>query len=179
MAVFAERSVEEVSVEDILERAQVSRQTFYRCYRGKAEVLEDIHEFVTAQLKGLAEQMTHGDLSLHDSLRHHVKLLFDHAAQSGPIVGTLEREALRPGSPFRRHRERRLRFAQGFLAAWVAQRIGRRPSRDLVRAVALALEQLVRDVAELAGSSPEKRRAAERSALELMEALVLHTQHAR
>lgn len=179
MALFAERSVEEVSVEDILERAQVSRQTFYRCYRGKADVLEDIHEFVTAQLRGLAEQMRQGDMSLPDSLRQHVKLLFDHAAQSGPIVGALEREALRPSSPFRRHRERRLRFAQGFLSAWVLQRIGSRPSSSLVRAVALALEQLFRDVAELAGSSPEKRRAAERSAIELMEALVLHTQRAR
>ena len=176
--VFAERGIEAATVEDVLARAEVSRQTFYRCYRNKSELLDAVHLLATERLMAVTASMGDEQLLPEQALKRHVTLLFDHAASSGPIVCELEREAMRPDSAFRGHRERRHRFSELFLARWVHRRSQHWPSKALVRAVLLALEQLWLEVAQSSGKPLAARRANERAATELVEALTLHAAHA-
>ena len=45
--IFAERGVDAVSVEDILVAANVSRRTFYKAYKNKADVLSALYRLGT------------------------------------------------------------------------------------------------------------------------------------
>jgi len=175
LSVFAELGIEATSVEHVLERAQVSRQTFYRCYRNKAQLLDAVHRLVTDRLLAVTMLMRDEELSGDEALHKHLTLLFDHAASSGPIVCELEREAMRPESPFRAHRERRQLIAQQFVTQWVEHRFKRRPSPALVRAVLMSLEQLWLEVAQSSGAPRRMRLANQEAALELFQATLLYS----
>jgi len=171
--VFAERGIEQTSVEDVLQRAQVSRQTFYRCYRNKAELVDAVHSLITERLRSLMASMGSGVLGAPEALSRDISLMFDHAASSGPIVCELERQAMRPESAHHVHRDRRHQIIQRFLARWARQHFDKKPSPALVRAVLLGLEQLWLEVAHTSGKR-SLRVAAEKAARELVEAMLLH-----
>lgn len=175
LSVFAELGIEATSVEHVLARAQVSRQTFYRCYRNKAQLLDAVHRLVTDRLLAVTMLMRDEELSGDEALHKHLTLLFDHAASSGPIVCELEREAMRADSPFRPHRERRQLIAQQFVAHWIEQRFKRKPSPTLIRAVLMSIEQLWLEVAQTSGLPRRMRLANEEAALELLQATLLYS----
>jgi AcrR family transcriptional regulator len=172
---FAADGIDATSVEEVISRADVSRQTFYRCYRSKAELLDDVHKLVTDRLVAVIAQMRDERLSPREAMASHLSRLFDHAARSGPIVCELGRQALRPDSSFHAHRKQRHAFAARFIATWVEARFRVKPSEPLTEAVVYGIEQLWFEVAQVAGQPRSVRLARERSALELMEALLLHS----
>lgn len=175
LEVFAERGVAEASVEHILLRAQVSRQTFYRCYRNKNELLEAVHHHVTGTLLTAIDAMRAVDLPPMQTLDHHLRLLFEHAAASGPVVNELEREAMGPTSAFREFRSGRHRVAEAFIREWVRQHFGVEASQPLVRAMIHSLDQLWLNVAACSGQPREVQQHALTSARALTEALLLHS----
>jgi AcrR family transcriptional regulator len=175
IAAFAEAGIDGTSVEDVISRAAVSRQTFYRCYRSKAELLDDVHRLITDRLVAVMAQMRDDDLSPGEALVSHLSRLFDHAARSGPIVCELGRQALRPDSSFFEHRRQRYAFAARFIARWVEARFDARPSEPLTEAVVYGIEQLWFEVAQIGGRPRSVRMARERAAVELVEALLLHS----
>lgn len=175
LSVFAELGIEAATVEHVLAHARVSRQTFYRCYCNKAELLDAVHRLVTDRLLAVTLLMRDEDLSGDEALHKHLTLLFDHAAGSGAIVCELEREAMRPDSPFRAHRERRHLIAQQFVAHWIEHRFKRKTDPVLLRAVLMSIEQLWLEVAQTSGLPRRMRLENERAALLLFHATLLYS----
>jgi AcrR family transcriptional regulator len=169
--VFAARGFAECSVEDLLQAAGVSRQTFYRCYGSKDELLHDLHARVGKGVMESVASFTDAELDAANSVRRHFEILFARAAEAGPIVCELEREASRLDSPYRVHREQRRRYGIEYSRAWVAHHFGVIADPELVRGVVYAIEQLILTTAE--AQRPSAVESGMRAATLLVEAALL------
>lgn len=169
--VFAERGFAECSVEDVLQAAGVSRQTFYRCYGSKDELFHDLHARVGKGVMKSVASFTDAELDAATSVRRHFEVLFGRAAEAGPIICELEREASRPSSPYRVHRDQRRHYGIEYSRAWVAHHFGVIADPELVRGVVYAIEQLILDTAE--ARKPTAVESGMRAATLLVEAALL------
>ncbi len=169
---FAELGADRCTVEQVLMRADVSRQTFYRCYRNKSELLSDVHAMMT---RGIVEKM--GDVDLKGlearaALHKLIATLFEYAAELGPIVNELAREEARPGSPFRKQREATRQFGLDFTRMWFADAYGVKLDHHLRFAMVLLVEQLALEVSAGGRLAKNARRAAEKTAIIFVETML-------
>jgi len=99
ISVFTSKGVENTTVQDLLDAANVSRRTFYKYFKNKVEVLECIYEiaaeFLMARFKAVKSQSE----SLRDFVVSCVEIFFDYHANLGPLIRMMTEEALRAGSP--------------------------------------------------------------------------------
>lgn len=169
---FAEQGVENCSVEDVLRRAGVSRQTFYRCYGNKDELFHDVHARVTgAVIQSVTALSDVDEADPARSMRRHFESLFAQAREAGPIICELEREAARPGSPYSVHRDQRRAWGIEYGTAWALRHFGVKADLDLVRGVIYGIEQLALEVAET--RSTRVQTANLRAAVAMVEAALL------
>jgi AcrR family transcriptional regulator len=145
---FAARGFDACSVENVLESARVSRQTFYRCFSSKEALFHDVHADVSRGVIQSVAALPDADLDPATSIRRHFEVLFERAREVGPIVCELEREAARPSSPYHVHREERRRYGIEYARGWVLRHYGVNADRELTRAVVYAIEQLILATAE-------------------------------
>lgn len=103
---FASKGLSEVTVNDLLTAANVSRRTFYKYFSNKIEVLESIYQMsVSLLLARFADMQPVAD-SPQTWLRAMVALFFDYHLAVGPIIRLMQEEALRADSPLAAHRQR-------------------------------------------------------------------------
>jgi AcrR family transcriptional regulator len=105
-AAFGAKGYAEASVEDILDAAKVSRRTFYRSFRSKEDVFEQLFEaaailFVQA-IRSAAS--TGGDPAA--TIERCIDAYLDLPRTAGPLFHVFHHEANRPGSPLYARRER-------------------------------------------------------------------------
>lgn len=81
-----EKGYEAVSIRDITERADVGYATFFRHYRDKDALLEDVLEVVLAELMGLLSQLAPDD----DPVKVGT-LLFRYVQEHSEVIGVLLR----------------------------------------------------------------------------------------
>lgn len=104
MAVFAQKGVADTTVQNLLDAAKISRRTFYKYFKNKVDVLENIYK-VSIQLlitrfrseMGAAE-------SLPEVVNRCVDVYFDYHVELGPIIRLMQEEAMRSDSPLYPHR---------------------------------------------------------------------------
>ncbi|ARS50465.1 TetR/AcrR family transcriptional regulator [Ectopseudomonas hydrolytica] len=106
IGVFARKGLEQVTVNDLLEAAQVSRRTFYKYFANKMDVLEGIYQTSVQLLLARFRQMQQVAGSPQAWLRAMVGLFFDYHLAVGPIIRLMQEEALRADSPLAAHRQR-------------------------------------------------------------------------
>lgn len=106
IAVFARKGLEQVTVGDLLEAAQVSRRTFYKYFANKMEVLEGIYQTAVMLLLARFREMRQVAGSSDAWLRAMVGRFFDYHLAVGPIIRMMQQEALRADSPLAAHRQR-------------------------------------------------------------------------
>lgn len=99
IGVFTSKGVEDTTVQDLLDAANVSRRTFYKYFKNKVEVLESIYEIAAGLLMSRFKVAKKQSASLSDFVVSCVELFFDYHANLGPLIRMMTEEALRAGSP--------------------------------------------------------------------------------
>ena len=91
MKLFADRDYDAVTIEDICERADVAKATFFLHFPNKAALLTEFNERMTADLQ---ERLNHVTGSAEDKLRFMVSALVDDWEQNAEIMRKMVREFL-------------------------------------------------------------------------------------
>lgn len=169
--VFGARGFEHTSVEHVLVSADVSRQTFYRCFRNMNELIEGIQENVTRGL--LAAVNVPEGARRADPLGSRMHAFFDYAIELGPVVCELERIAMGPGASGREERDRRFEIGLAVLDAIIREAHGTRLDRATLEGITHACVQLFVDLASRSDDRTERRPRAERAAMALIDAAVI------
>lgn len=104
IGVFASRGVEETTVQDLLDAANVSRRTFYKYFKNKVDVLESIYEIAAGLLMTRFRAAKKESATLSDFVVSCVELFFDYHSNLGPLIRMMTEEALRAESPLAPHR---------------------------------------------------------------------------
>ena len=168
MELFLERSVDDVSIEDIASRAGVTTRTFYRYFRSKQHVLIYSGSANWGFVTGAILESTDTGSRLEVVIRALAR--WDDAAEQGMITTSiLRRRNLRTIQDVDGHSQRRLRYV---VSEAILQRWPDEPNADLLAAVAVGVVICVGERSYEAGESVPAR--AEHQAAVLKAASVLH-----
>jgi AcrR family transcriptional regulator len=146
--VFATQAVESASVEAVIRQAGVSRQTFYRCYDSKAELVDDVYQHTTELLFVAMRAADAGSGTPADSLHRQLERLFAFASSAGPVLAELDRRACMAGSGLAAKRAQRRQLGTDYALTWLRRHLGLEPDLALIHGVILGIEQLVLEAAE-------------------------------
>lgn len=108
MSVFNQQGLEETSVQDLLNAANISRRTFYKYFTSKLDVLESIYVLAARVMLARFEAELPATRSREELLTAFVHIYFDYQFSVGPIVGIMLEESLRSASPLAPHRQQLL-----------------------------------------------------------------------
>ena len=165
--VFAERGIGETRVEEVLVAAEVSRHTFYRCFDGKADLVDRIHERaieeVLARSAALLADVRPSPRWIVDA----VGSAADGLRELGPMARMLYLEAQRPGSPIALRRQRAIDLILEAVSSWCEATLGIRIPPTLARSTLLAVEQTLRSILD-SDPSPEEIETYRRSVVILV-----------
>lgn len=145
---LAEKPYEQLSVEDVLRAAGVSRQTFYRCFPNKQALFHQIFRDGNALFLGAIatldrsgdDPVTVADRALTGALSFVV--------HGGPALRALYRETIRPDGEFASYRAEVFEAMVADIAGWARADLRLDVDELLVRAVLLAIERLMFELAE-------------------------------
>jgi len=156
--VFATRGLRAVSVEDLLEAAQVSRRTFYRFFKSKEDVALAMYTLGTSSLLESCRRAIVKETDLIDQLAHCIDIHLGNARQMGRLVYVLGGEAQSLESPLY---SRRMEVHEALVAMFrEADASNRKVDPLLIRTLVFALEQVTRTVLE---EGDEGRRVTDAS----------------
>lgn len=108
MSVFNQQGLEETSVQDLLNVANISRRTFYKYFTSKLDVLESIYVLASKVMLARFEAELPATRTRDDLLASFVHIYFDYQFSVGKIVGMMLEESLRSASPLAPHRQHML-----------------------------------------------------------------------
>lgn len=106
MSVFNQRGLEETSVQDLLDAAQISRRTFYKYFSSKLDVLENIYALASRVLMVRFETELPQATNKAELIQRLIAIYADHQFSVGRIVGIMVEESMRAASPLAVHRLR-------------------------------------------------------------------------
>lgn len=104
--VYARTNYADVTVEDLITEARISRPTFYRWFANKDEVLEEIVRRANDALIASLQQAVAGHEDIVDKIHAGVDAYLKWGIDSGRRVPALYREANQHGSPVFKDRAR-------------------------------------------------------------------------
>ena len=171
--VLETRPYEQLSVEDVLKEANVSRQTFYRCFPNKNAlfhtIFRDGNAMFLAAIKSLdktgADPVQVMDRALTGAL------LF--VIHGGGALRALYRETIRPDGEFAPYRKEVLDALVADVGGWARDELRLPVDPLLVRAVMLSVEQLAFEMAGRGVPSAAELERFRKVVLTLVEG-VLH-----
>ena len=114
-SVFTEKGVEETTVQDLLEAANVSRRTFYKYFKNKVDVLESIYEVQAELMLSQFQQQQRESDSMPDFIVRCVDLYLGYHVKIGPLLRMMMEEARKTDSPLAVHRQVLLDHIVGLL----------------------------------------------------------------
>jgi AcrR family transcriptional regulator len=122
-ALFDERGYEQTTIDDIAERAGLSRATFFRHYRSKEDVIFPDHDRLLRQVRDRLRSSSHGTALA--AVSDAVRLVLVHYLAEGEVAR--RRYALTSTVPALRDREivsvaRYQRLFREFITEWMADR---------------------------------------------------------
>src|SRR5690606_1371186 len=104
IGVFTSKGIEDTTVQDLLDAANISRRTFYKYFKNKVEVLESIYQIAAELLMTRFKSVKKESSTMSDCVVRCVELFLDYHANLGPLIRMMTEEALRAGSPLAPHR---------------------------------------------------------------------------
>ncbi|HEX4939987.1 MAG TPA: TetR/AcrR family transcriptional regulator [Candidatus Kapabacteria bacterium] len=104
IGVFTSKGIEDTTVQDLLDAANISRRTFYKYFKNKVEVLESIYQIAAELLMARFRAVKTQSASVSEFVVQCVELFFDYHANLGPLIRMMTEEALRADSPLAPHR---------------------------------------------------------------------------
>lgn len=104
MSVFNQQGLEETSVQDLLDAANISRRTFYKYFSSKIDVLENIYTLASRVMVARFESELPAFATRDAFIDGFLAIYFDYQLSVGRIIGLMMEEALRSASPLAAHR---------------------------------------------------------------------------
>lgn len=127
LLVFIERGITQVTVQDLLDAARISRRTFYKYFRNKVDVLESLYK-LAVDIMVLRYKADVGSAeTIEQAARHWVEVYFGYHRDLAPVIRMMQEEAVRMDSPLAPHRT----AAMGTVVAIVNQEIRRISGRTI------------------------------------------------
>ncbi|MFP5383033.1 MAG: TetR/AcrR family transcriptional regulator [Gammaproteobacteria bacterium] len=109
LLVFIERGITEVTVQDLLNAAGISRRTFYKYFRNKIDVLESLYKLAVDVMVVRFKMRASQAQTIDEAAVGWVDVSFEYHRDLGPVIRMMQEEAIRSESPLAPHR----RQAQG------------------------------------------------------------------
>lgn len=157
-AVFTELGIEQTTVQHVLERANVSRRTFYQYFNGKEGVLAAVYD---GWVDGLLQEIARAVQVEGTPAQRMVFALdawLDHQQRYEPLSSSLVMEAARTGSLLHDRRERTFDLLVSMTDANVTEMFDARVDPLLFRGLLLAVEGLIVHLADRGRLSEERPR---------------------
>ncbi len=167
--VFGEKGVPDTTVQDILDRAGISRGTFYKYFRNKAGVLTELYRYAADRLTtaiGHAAQQSPDPLG---KVRAGVDVFLAVHAHWGDLLRVLQPEAMRPDSPLYPIRQATHADLVRLLDEGVWEAQGRRVDPLVYRALILALESISNHILTQTGGDSADFVRARQAMLSIIE----------
>ncbi len=165
---FGANGFADTSVEDVLQAAGVSRRTFYRFFRNKEELFDELAEAAAMMFLQLIQSAAALGKTPLDKLANCVEVYLRAPETAGPIFRVLQVESARPGS---RHAARRQVIIDNLIAL-LADGIRAEQGRDveplLLRGLIGAVETISLHVHETAPGDEQTIQRAKAATLEIM-----------
>jgi AcrR family transcriptional regulator len=158
---FGARGARAVSVEEILQAAEVSRRTFYRFFRSKDDVLAALYQGACRLIQGRLREAWASTPDPLLGLARGIDAYLAFNRTDGALMRVLEAEALRPDSPLAAQRAALIAALGDGIADLVERAQGERPDPLLVTGVLVALEGVSHRLhadGEIAGPALERAR---------------------
>ncbi len=125
MLVFLERGVNQVTVQDLLDAAGISRRTFYKYFRNKVDVLESLYKLavdimVVSYKASVGNARTVGEVA-----GCMPGVFFDYHHDLAPVIRMMQEEAIRTDSPLAPYRKAAMRTVAGVVNEEIRRITGR------------------------------------------------------
>ncbi len=140
MAVFAQRGLERTTVQHLLDAANISRRTFYKYFRNKLDVLENIYRIFVENMLLRFQQQVQRSRTISEIIRNTTDIYFDYHVSMGPVIRLMMEEARHSGSALAPHREKAQELATNVLASEVERLLGRKFDPLVIRTILWSLE---------------------------------------
>ncbi len=166
---FIERGTSGVSISEICARADVGRQTFYRCFEDKPALLDHLYQHAINEHieRALAQLPARGHGDWPPDI---VDQAIDAILANHRLAQLLYTESANPSSPAFATVDRAMDRAARAIQAWYRERLGASPARVHVKAILAATTWLVHR-AILSGRSKAAVADAKRASRALFEGL--------
>jgi AcrR family transcriptional regulator len=143
---FAARGYAETSVEHVLDAAGVSRRTFYRFFRSKEDVFEQLFEAASIMFVQAIRAAASAGGPPEETLSRCLDAYLELPRRAGPLFRVFHGEASRPGSPLYARRERVIDEIVAMLGAGYRALHGRAADVLVLRGVVAAIERIAGEV---------------------------------
>ena len=140
MAVFAQRGLHRTTVQHLLDAANISRRTFYKYFRNKVDVLENIYRIFVENMILRFQQQVNRSNTVRDIIRNTTDIYFEYHVSMGPVIRLMMEEARRSGSALAPYRENGQNLAVEILANEIHRLIGKRFDPLVLRTLLWSLE---------------------------------------
>ncbi len=157
---FGDKGYADASVQDVLKAANVSRRTFYRFFRSKEHLLEELADAASMLfLENIRVARSLGKTP-EDKLANCVEVYLRAPQNAGPIFHVLLAETSRPGSPLAPKRRGVIDALIGMLSDGVKEYQDRELDPLILRGLVAAMESISLYVfTETEGGEPDIERA--------------------
>jgi len=165
---FGARGYAETSVEHILDAANVSRRTFYRFFRSKEDVFEQLFEAASIMFVQAIRAAAGAGGDPETTLSRCLDAYLDLPQRAGPLFKVFHGEASRPGSPLYARRERVIDEIVGLLGAGYQALHGRAADTLVLRGVVAAIERIASEVIASDRADPKLIARAKAAMLQII-----------
>jgi AcrR family transcriptional regulator len=153
-----ELGIGDATVQHVLDRANVSRRTFYQYFTGKEGVLAAVYDDWVDGLLGVIGEAVQRPGAPPERVIHALDAWLDHQQRHEPLSASLVMEAARPGSLLHDRRENTFDSLVSTIDVWVTELLEAKVDPLLFRGLLLAVEGLIVHLAERGKLDAERAR---------------------
>lgn len=138
--VFVERGFTSVTVQDLLDSANISRRTFYKYFRNKIDVLENLYK-LSVDIMVLRYKADVGRATtVAEVARHMAEVFYVYHSDLAPVIRMMQEEALRLDSPLAPHRAKAIGTVTALVNRELQRIAGRQVEPLLLQSLFWAME---------------------------------------
>jgi len=115
VAIFSQKGISDTTVQDLLEASAVSRRTFYKYFKDKYDVLENIYRLSINMFSTRFNDRIDESSSLENLVDKTVDGYFSYHTTMGNMIRIMHEESFREGSPLN---ERRISDRESFVKSF-------------------------------------------------------------
>ncbi len=171
--VFARRGIHRTTVQHLLDAAGISRRTFYKYFRNKVDVLENIYSVFVENMILRFQQQVQRSGTLREIIANTINIYFDYHVSMGPVIHLMMEEARQSDSALAPHRQKGQDAAVQILAGEVERLTGRQLEPLVIRTLLWSLENYSLYLLDDGAYSEQELERCKRVMQGIAEAVVL------